>query len=306
MNLVQIKFTPWDKSYTFETNDSTLAVGDYVVLETEIGEDLGRVFKVKETNDLDPEAPPLKMVKRRANKNDLERLPSAEEKASALGVCQELVDFYHLDLKLIDVAFSLPGNRLNFAFTANGRVDFRELVKNLTTRLNKNIRLTQIGARDEARFLGDCGVCGKVLCCRGFVKDFFSVTSEMAETQQVVHRGSDRISGMCGRLMCCLSFEYEGYKELNAKLPPIGTRVNVDGQRGVVIGHHPLKQAVDVKFPANKEGERDLIVRVDLNRHQKKAAVKDKDERSETKEVKRQEKIHTVFKKKRSSKKKSY
>jgi cell fate regulator YaaT (PSP1 superfamily) len=305
MKLVQIKFAPWDKSYTFETSDSTLAVGDYVVLETELGEDLGRVFKVKETNDLDPEDPPLKMVKRRANKNDLERLPSAEEKASALGVCQELVDFYQLDLKLIDVAFSLSGNRLNFAFTANGRVDFRDLVKNLTTRLNKNIRLTQIGARDEARFLGDCGVCGQVLCCRSFIKDFFSVTSEMAEAQQVVHRGSDRISGMCGRLMCCLSFEYEGYQELNGKLPPIGTRVNVDGQRGVVIGHHPLKQEVDVKFSANREGERDSIVRVDLNRHQKKAAIKDKSESSDFKEPKKQEKKDAIFKKRRSFKKKN-
>lgn len=276
MNLVQIKFSPWDKSYTFETNDPTLAVGDYVVLETEIGEDLGRVFKVLEETTLDSEAPPLKMVKRRAQKNDLSRLPSLTEKEAALEICQERADFYQLDLKLVDVSFSLGGNRLNFAFTAGGRIDFRELVKDLTVRFGKSIRLTQIGARDEARFSGDCGACGKPLCCRTFVKDFFSVTSEMAEVQQVVHRGSERISGMCGRLMCCLSFEYEGYQELNAKLPPLGTRVNVDGQRGVVIGHHPLKQAVDVKFPGNREGERDLIIRVDLNRHQKKETAKKK------------------------------
>jgi cell fate regulator YaaT (PSP1 superfamily) len=276
MNLVQIKFSPWDKSYTFETNDPTLAVGDYVVLETEIGEDLGRVFKVLEDTTLDSEAPPLKMVKRRAQKNDLSRLPSLTEKEAALEICQERADFYQLDLKLVDVSFSLSGNRLNFAFTAGGRIDFRELVKDLTVRFGKSIRLTQIGARDEARFSGDCGACGKPLCCRTFVKDFFSVTSEMAEVQQVVHRGSERISGMCGRLMCCLSFEYEGYQELNAKLPPLGTRVNVDGQRGVVIGHHPLKQAVDVKFPGNREGERDLIIRVDLNRHQKKETAKKK------------------------------
>ncbi|MGI5827072.1 MAG: PSP1 domain-containing protein [Patescibacteria group bacterium] len=276
MNLVQIKFSPWDKSYTFETNDPTLAVGDYVVLETEIGEDLGRVFKVLEDTTLDSEAPPLKMVKRRAQKNDLSRLPSLTEKEAALEICQERADFYQLDLKLVDVSFSLSGNRLNFAFTAGGRIDFRELVKDLTVRFGKSIRLTQIGARDEARFSGDCGACGKPLCCRTFVKDFFSVTSEMAEVQQVVHRGSERISGMCGRLMCCLSFEYEGYQELNAKLPPLGTRVNVDGQRGVVIGHHPLKQAVDVKFPGNREGERDLIIQVDLNRHQKKETAKKK------------------------------
>lgn len=276
MNLVQIKFSPWDKSYTFGTNDPTLAAGDYVVLETEVGEDLGQVVEILTDTTLDPEAPPLKMVKRRAQKNDLSRLPSLAEKEAALEICQERADFYQLDLKLIDVSFSLGGNRLNFAFTANGRIDFRELVKDLTVRFSKNIRLTQIGARDEARFSGDCGACGKPLCCRTFVKDFFSVTSEMAEAQQVVHRGSERISGMCGRLMCCLSFEYEGYQELNDKLPPLGTRVNVDGQRGVVVGHHALKQAVDVKFPGSREGERDLIVRVDLNRHQKKEAAEKK------------------------------
>lgn len=312
MNLVQIKFSPWDKGYTFETNDPTLTIGDFVVLETEIGEDLGRVFKVLQSADLDPEAPPLKMIKRRANKGDLENLPSLEEKESALRICQERVDFYQLDLKLIDVSFSLSGNRLNFAFVANGRIDFRELVKDLTTRFNKSIRLTQIGARDEARFCGDCGACGKALCCRGFIKDFFSVTSEMAEAQKVAHRGSERISGMCGRLMCCLSFEYEGYQELNAKLPPLGTRVNVDGQRGVVIGHHPLKQAVDVKFPANHEGERDLIVQVDLNRHQKKnaidkkAEIPKKDDRKKADPKDKNLNSRHRFEKKRSPKKKNH
>ena len=98
----------------------------------------------------------------------------------------------------------------------------------------------------------------------------------MAEAQQVVHRGSERISGMCGRLMCCLSYEFEGYKEMAGNLPPIGTKVNVDGARGVVVGHHILKQSVDVKFPGSKEGERDFVVQVDINRHQKKAKAQQK------------------------------
>ncbi len=290
MNLVQIKFAPWDKSYTFTAAGLDLNIGDYVILDTEIGEDVGCVFKVFTGEELNQEGTPYKPVKRLAKSSDLDRLPSAEQKEEALRACQELIDHYQLNLKLVDVVFSLSGSRLNFAFSADGRVDFRDLVKDLTGHFGKTIRLTQIGARDEARFNGDCGHCGQPLCCRGFVKDFFSVTSDMAETQQVVHRGSDRISGMCGRLMCCLSFEYEGYQELNAKLPPLGTRVNVDGQRGVVIGHHPLKQAVDVKFPASKEGERDLIVQVDLNREKKKqpeVSKKTKPEKVQTPERKR-------------------
>ena len=271
MNLVQIKFAPWDKSYTFTAAGLNLNAGDYVILDTEIGEDLGRVFKAFQGEDKNQDGTPFKPVKRLALASDLEKLPSVEQKAETLQSCQELVERYQLDLKLVDVVFSLSGNRLNFAFSADGRIDFRDLVKDLTGQFGKTIRLTQIGARDEARFNGDCGHCGKPLCCRGFVKDFFSVTSDMAEAQQVVHRGSDRISGMCGRLMCCLSFEYEGYQELSAKLPPLGTRVNVDGQRGIVVGHHPLKQAVDVKFPAPREGERDVIVQVDLNREKKKS-----------------------------------
>jgi len=171
---------------------------------------------------------------------------------------------------LIDVHFAYENNRFNFAFIADGRVDFRELVKDLAGRFSANIRLTQIGTRDEAKISGDCGPCGRVLCCRSCLNEFSSITSEMAEVQQVVHRGSERISGMCGRLMCCLSYEYEGYKELAGQLPPIGTKVNVDGARGVIIGHHFLKQTVDVKIAGEKEGDRDTIIEVDVNRNKKK------------------------------------
>jgi cell fate regulator YaaT (PSP1 superfamily) len=129
------------------------------------------------------------------------------------------------------------------------------------------IRLTQIGIRDEAKMRGDCGHCGRELCCRGFIRDFESITSEMAEAQQVVHRGSERISGVCGRLMCCLSYEQLGYREMAAKMPAIGQRVNVDGKRGVVAGVHVLKQTVDVEFTDQKEGR--TLLEVDLNRHKK-------------------------------------
>ncbi len=268
MKLVQIQFAPWDKKYHFSYEGLDLKLGDVVVVETDLGTDLANVANFIDSDKLENEEE-IKPVLRLANENDLAQVVGADKKQEALNLCQSLIDRYELPMKLVDVRFSLGGSRINFAFAADGRVDFRQLVKDLTIHFNTGIRLTQIGARDEARVNGDCGHCGQNLCCRGFIKDFSSVTSEMAETQQVVHRGSDRISGMCGRLMCCLAYEYDGYRELAKKMPALGAKVNVDGKRGEVIGHHVLKQSVDVKFQDDKDGSFSVI-EVDLNRHNKK------------------------------------
>jgi len=287
MNIAQIQFAPWDKVYSFKTDDLKVKRGNYVIVSTELGDELGKILFIEDrelrSDELAGGEKFLKPIKRLATVSDLNRIADEAKKNEALTVCRDLVAKRELDIKLVDVHFSFEGNRLNFAFIADGRVDFRDLVKDLTAHFNSQIRLTQIGTRDEARFSGDCGPCGKVLCCKGFIRDFFSITSDMAEAQQVVHRGSERISGMCGRLMCCLSFEYEGYKEMAGKLPPIGTKVNVDGTRGVVVGHHILKQSVDVKFPGAKEGERDYVVEVDINRHQKKAQAQLKEKKDREK-----------------------
>jgi Uncharacterized homolog of PSP1 len=298
MKIAQIQFTPWDKVYNFGADNIKVKRGDYVVVETELGEELGKVLILEDRDIRADELPgterALKPLKRLATLADLGRMASQDKKDEALDVCREYVAKRGLDIKLVDVSFSFTGNRLNFAFIADGRVDFRDLVKDLTSHFNSQIRLTQIGTRDEARFSGDCGPCGKVLCCKGHIREFFSITSDMAEAQQVVHRGSERISGMCGRLMCCLSFEYEGYKEMAGNLPPIGTKVNVDGARGVVVGHHILKQAVDVKFPGTKEGERDFVVQVDINRHQKKAKAQQKaaEEQAEAESARKERRNH--------------
>lgn len=278
MKIAQIQFTPWDKVYNFGAEDLKIKRGDYVIVDTEFGEELGKVLLVEDrelrADEVSGGERALKPIKRLATTNDLAKVVTPEKKNETLDVCRDFIAKRELDIKLVDVSFSFIGNRLNFAFIADGRVDFRDLVKDLTSHFNAQIRLTQIGTRDEARFSGDCGPCGKVLCCKGHIREFFSITSDMAEAQQVVHRGSERISGMCGRLMCCLSFEYEGYKEMANNLPPIGTKVNVDGARGVIVGHHILKQSVDVKFPGAKEGERDFVLEVDINRHQKKEKAK--------------------------------
>lgn len=264
--IVQVQFAPWDKKYDFSYDEMNLKLGNQVVVDTEFGLELGVVagFSKAEAKEED-----LKAVVRLAESEDLAKLPSPERKQETLDYCQELIARYDLPMNLVDVHFSLSGNRLNFAFSAEGRVDFRQLVKDLTTHFNAGIRLTQIGARDEARMTGDCGHCGRDLCCKTFIKDFSSVGSDMAEGQQVVHRGSERISGSCGRLMCCLAYEYDGYQELLKKLPAVGAKVNVDGRRGEVLSQHVLKQTVDVKFPGEK-GEGYVVVEVDINRHDKK------------------------------------
>ncbi|MCU0680464.1 MAG: stage 0 sporulation protein [Planctomycetes bacterium] len=274
MSIVQIQFVPWDKIYNFSSGDLELKRGEHVVVETELGKDLGRIVSLIEEKDYVPEkdengeVKPLKSVLRKAEKEEIDKVYDEEKKWSALDFCKEMVDKRELPMKLVDVRLSLDGSRITFAFISDGRVDFRELVKDLTSHFGSAVRLTQIGSRDEAKLTGDCGPCGRGLCCRGHLQEFSSITSEMAEAQQVVHRGSERISGMCGRLMCCLSYEYEGYVDMSKALPPIGTKVNVDGRRGVVINHHILKQSVDVEF-SNEKGERE-IAEIDINRHKKK------------------------------------
>jgi len=270
MLIAQIQFAPWDKVYNFSVGKLDLSVGNYVIVGTELGTEMGKVVSIFKEESAASGNREIKPIVRKANYDDVAGLPDAAKKEETLDFCRELIERHGLPMKLVDVHFSFEGNRMNFAFISDGRVDFRELVKDLAAHFNVTIRLTQIGTRDEAKITGDCGPCGRGLCCRGFLTEFSSITSEMAEAQQVVHRGSERISGMCGRLMCCLSYEYEGYKELAGKLPPIGTKVNVDGASGVVIGHHILKQTVDVKISSPKNEERDTIIEVDINRHNKK------------------------------------
>lgn len=269
MIIAQVQFAPWDKVYNFSVGSLSLSAGDYVIVRTELGTELGKIVKIFKDEGANKESREIKPILRKAEYDDIAKLPSPEKKEEVMDFCREMIAKHDLPMKLVDVHFAYENNRYNFAFISDGRVDFRELVKDLAGRFSANIRLTQIGTRDEAKITGDCGPCGRGLCCRGFLDEFSSITSEMAEAQQVVHRGSERISGMCGRLMCCLSYEYEGYKEMAGHLPPIGTKVNVDGARGIVIGHHLLKQTVDVRISGEKEGDRDTIIEVDINRHKK-------------------------------------
>ncbi len=283
MKIAVVQFVSWDKLNYFNTNSVELEKNDEVIVRSGTG--TGTEFaKIVAFQEFDPEGDlkgvdmelseliknnELKEVLRVASATDKENLPGEQDKQEALEYSRETKKKYNLPMKFIDVHFSFDGSKLTFAFIADGRVDFRSLVKDMTRHFGKTIRLQQIGIRDEARITGDVGPCGKNLCCKTHLNKLVSITSDMAEIQQCSHRGSDRISGICGRLMCCLSYEQDCYEQCAKKLPAIGRKVSVDGKRGKVVSHHVLKESVDVEFPASK-GEQRSRVEVDLNRNKKK------------------------------------
>src|SRR5680860_1669835 len=163
MHIVQVQFAPWDKVYNFSTAGLELVVGDYVIVETEMGKELGKIISCHA--DKAGTEKEIKPVLRKAEFDDIAGAQDDKKKAEALDFCRQAVERLELPMKLIDVHFSFDGSRINFAFISDGRVDFRELVKELAARLSANIRLTQIGTRDEAKISGDCGPCGRGLCC---------------------------------------------------------------------------------------------------------------------------------------------
>jgi len=271
MKAAKVQFTSWYKPYLCDIGSFALNVNDWVIIKADAGSELAQVISLQE---VDPEnfdkekGEEIKQILRKATLVDLEKIPDREKKDKMLAECKEFIDKYELEMKAVDLHLSLDGSRLTFAFIADGRIDFRDLVKDLTRHFNRTIRLQQIGIRDEAKLCGDCGHCGRPLCCRTHIKEFISITSEMAEAQQCEHRGSERISGCCGRLMCCLAYEEKGYLDLAKTMPRVGTTVNVDGKRGEVVGWHLLKHSVDVKF-SDEDGKGHTITEVDLDRHKK-------------------------------------
>ncbi|MBU0636655.1 MAG: regulatory iron-sulfur-containing complex subunit RicT [Patescibacteria group bacterium] len=269
MKIVQIQFSPWDKKYNFDSTNYFLEINDTVIVETEMGLELGVVVGFKEIDKAKLEQhPEIKPIIRKASIVDLKKIPDKKQKKKDLEYCKKVVSKYELLMKLVDVNYSFDGSRLTFAFIADGRIDFRELVKELTRYFNRTIRLQQIGIRDEAKIIGDFGHCGRQLCCKRFLNEFTSITSEMAELQQCTHRGSERISGVCGRLMCCLAYEEEGYKNLCNCLPLINSEVKVENKKGKVVKYHALKQTVDVLLYGGKE-EGGGIVEVEIEKLKK-------------------------------------
>ncbi|MFA6321909.1 MAG: regulatory iron-sulfur-containing complex subunit RicT [Candidatus Buchananbacteria bacterium] len=246
----QIQVSLWEKPFIAKVGDYKLELGEQVVVKTEAGFDMGRVmmlFIPSTEPTFGPETGEAAVIVRKVTTEDVQNQNELnKQKAAGLDYCKKMVDRLDLPMKVIDVHFSFDGSRIVFPFIADGRIDFRQLVKDLTHHFQKSIRLQQIGIRDEAKIAGDVGTCGRTLCCKTHLKELASITSELADVQQIAHRGSERLSGSCGRLRCCLAYEQEVYNDLVKNLPPIGSQVKTPQGKGKVIGWHTLKQTVDV------------------------------------------------------------
>lgn len=243
-----ISVYPWESPRIYES-DGELALGEKVVVASEFSNEIGIVnSKPLETKD-NPEGKILRL----ATDRDREVFEDYEsQRKDLLNTCREKIKDSGLEIKLIDARISLDGRQIIFAFTAEGRVDFRELVRSLSRDLKKTIRMQQIGSRDEARKLGGYGICGRELCCVNFSGSIQSITTDMARIQQISHRGSDRISGLCGRLMCCLNYEAEQYRKLLEGMPEIYSVVKTKEGSGTVIEINAVKQEIKVKLESGK------------------------------------------------------
>ena len=247
MKVVGVRFRKAGKVYYFDPLEFDIKQGSNVIVETARGVEFGYV--VMGIKDLPEEkiTQPLKPVLRPATEEDVKtQEENAAREKEAFKICLEKIRKHNLEMKLIDSEYTFDNNKLLFYFTADGRVDFRELVKDLAAVFKTRIELRQIGVRDETKILGGIGVCGRALCCHTYLSEFIPVSIKMAKEQNL-SLNPTKISGVCGRLMCCLKNEEEAYEELNSHLPSVGEYVTTpDGLRGEVQSTSVLKQLVKV------------------------------------------------------------
>jgi cell fate regulator YaaT (PSP1 superfamily) len=246
--VVGVRFKDSGKTYHFSPGDIPLAVGDWAIVETVRGPELGRVASQP------AEAPPeellgeLKPVLRRATQADIDSLTHYQQYLDeALAICAEKVAEHHLPMALIKAEYNFDGSRLTFFFTSDKRVDFRALVRDLARTFHTRIELRQVGPRDEAKLLGGIGPCGRLLCCSTFLPDFARVSIKMAKDQDLP-LNPVKISGVCGRLLCCLSYEHEQYLEIKAELPPRGAWVRTAEGPGEVIAVNVVRETATVEL----------------------------------------------------------
>lgn len=245
--VIGVRFRSAGKVYYFAPGKLKISQGDHVIVETARGVEYGYVvLGVKEVED-DKIIQPLKAVMRVATPEDDEKAEKNREKEKeAFKICQEKIRKHELEMKLIDAEYTFDNNKVLFYFTADGRIDFRELVKDLASVFKTRIELRQIGVRDETKILGGIGICGRPLCCHSYLSDFAPVSIKMAKEQNL-SLNPTKISGVCGRLMCCLKNEQETYEELNSHLPNVGDYVTTpDGLKGEVNSLSVLRQLVKV------------------------------------------------------------
>ncbi len=246
--IVGVRFKKPGKIYFFDPQDMVIEKNDDVIVETSMGDEIGKVVVVNREVDETKMATPLKKVLRKATADDLESQKKYKAKEpEALEICKEKIKKYNLEMDLTDVEYRFDGSKIIFYFIADGRIDFRDLVKDLASVFKTRIELRQIGVRDEVKRIGGNGVCGRELCCCSFLDNFETVSIKMAKEQGIALNPS-KISGNCGRLMCCLKYEQDVYAEKGARLPKVGAIVKTPSGEGTVEGVEILKEIVNVKI----------------------------------------------------------
>ncbi len=266
--VVGVRFKKPGKTYFFDPETLSPQPGETLVVETVRGVELGEcITGPQEVPDAEI-VPPLRKVVRVATEQDVKQIErNAENEKKAYDICQEKILAHKIEMKLVDVEYAFDNSKIVFYFTANGRVDFRSLVKDLASVFKTRIELRQIGVRDEAKMLGGLGPCGRPICCGTFLGDFQPVSIKMAKEQNL-SLNPTKISGLCGRLMCCLKYEQDNYEEARKKLPRVGKDVITPDGRGHVIDLNVLKQTAKVRVPVGDTSEVREYAGKDLQRVQ--------------------------------------
>lgn len=250
--IIGVRFRKPGKIYFFDPGQLQLNMNDKVVVETTLGQELGEVVILNRKMPEEKLKAPLKKVVRIATDRDLKHeAENRKKEKEAFKICEEKIKKYHLDMNLTEVEYKFDNSKILFYFTADGRIDFRELVKDLAAIFKTRIELRQIGVRDEVKRIGGNGVCGRELCCCSFLGNFETVSIKMAKEQNVSLNPS-KISGNCGRLMCCLKYEQDVYEDKLKRLPKIGAIVKTEDGEGTVEAIETLKEIIRVKL---KDGE---------------------------------------------------
>lgn len=251
--VIGVRFKEVGKVYYFDPLDNKLNIGDMVIVETARGLECGEVATANKTIDDSELAHPLKPLIRIATEDDLNHLAENKLKESeAYRICEQKIAYHKLDMKLVNVEYTFDNSKILFYFTADGRVDFRALVKDLASVFRTRIELRQIGVRDEAKMLGGLGICGKPFCCASYMGEFQPVSIKMAK-EQGLSLSPVKISGTCGRLMCCLKYEQEAYTDLLKRTPKIGAIVNTPEGRGLVVENNLIARTLKVKLNSAPE-----------------------------------------------------
>lgn len=248
IDVIGVRFKKAGKIYYFDPADKNPKLDDYVIVETVRGIEFGKVVIADKRVDEEDVVLPLKKVMRIADDEDKRTVLDNDAYAKkAFSICDEKIVQHKLDMNLVDVEYTFDGNKIIFYFTADGRVDFRNLVKDLAALFKTRIELRQIGVRDEAKMLGGIGPCGRMLCCSSFLGDFEPVSIKMAKDQNLSLNPA-KISGLCGRLMCCLKYENDQYEDAKKELPDLGQKMETPYGNGHVVGLNILEKIIQIEI----------------------------------------------------------